>query len=135
MLLLLGPVGIELGVEFGGIEEIDLVERDASQHLAYLVAAGPAQLTECCATGASVNRPFPLHRAWRKASSAGIFRQRRISQSLFSQPRSSVLGFGDGDEVAVDTPGFMLVVPDLLAVFLEELICFFLGIHVPRMNG
>jgi len=26
-------------------------------------------------------------------------------------------------------------VPDLLAVFLEELICFFLGIHVPRMNG
>ena len=45
------------------------------------------------------------------------------------------LGFGDGDEVAVDTPGFMPVVPDLLAVFLEELICFFLGIHVPRMNG
>jgi len=41
-LLLLGPVGIELGVEFGGIEKIDLVERDASQHLAYLVAAGPA---------------------------------------------------------------------------------------------
>jgi hypothetical protein len=37
--------------------------------------------------------------------------------------------------VAVDTPSFMLVVPDLLAVFLEELICFFLGIHVPRMNG
>src|ERR1035438_7315675 len=83
LLLLLGPVGIELGVEFGGIEEIDLVERDASQHLAYLVAAGIAQLTECCATGASVNRPFPLHRVWRKASSAGIFRQRRISQSLF----------------------------------------------------
>lgn len=65
MLLLLGPVGIELGIEFGGIEEIDLVERDASQHLAYLVAAGPAQLTECCAAGASLNRFFPLHRAWR----------------------------------------------------------------------
>jgi hypothetical protein len=36
--------------------------------------------------------------------------------------------------MAVHTPGFMLVVPDLFAAFLEELIYFFLGIHVPRMN-
>jgi len=72
-----------------------------------------------------VNRPFRCTEPGGRFPPPGL---RHGESRKFVQPAAIVgSGFGDGDEVAVDTPGFMLVVPDLLAVFIEELICFFSG--------